>query len=280
MQEFTPQRATNGEDSRFAGDTRPTAVLQARRPSVVARLAREAPGALVASVVGATKVLIFALLGAALVVGSVLLLFRTVDPPGSMLILSQRLAGIEIDRTWTPLEDISPNLVRAVIASEDGAFCRHAGIDFVELEAALEKAIDRSDAIVRGASTITMQVAKNLFLSPARNLARKGVEMGLAVAIEATWSKRRILEIYLNIAEWGPGVFGAEAAARYHFGKPAARLTAAEAALLAVALPNPRVRRPARPGPGLLRLANTIEARVRSMGSGRVACVLPARGGA
>jgi monofunctional biosynthetic peptidoglycan transglycosylase len=274
MRKFTPQAASNGEGPRAAGDIRTGDPSQGRRPSAFARLVAEAPAALVTSVVAATKVLVASAAAVGVVVAAVLLLFRYVDPPGSMLMLGQWLSGTRIEQEWVSLDRISPNLVRAVIASEDGAFCRHAGIDFDELNAAMEDAIDRSDAIVRGASTITMQVAKNLFLAPTRSLARKGVEMGLAVAMEAAWPKRRILEIYLNIAEWGPGVFGAQTGAQHHFKKPAARLRASEAALMAVALPNPRLRRPGRPGPGLQRLATTIEARVRAMGPARVACVL------
>jgi monofunctional biosynthetic peptidoglycan transglycosylase len=162
---------------------------------------------------------------------ALVVLYRWVNPPVSMLMLGQTLAGTSIERTWVPLERVSPNLMRAVILSEDGAFCRHRGVDWSAIEEAIE-----SD---RGGSTITMQVVKNLFLWPSRSYVRKAIEIGLAYLVEVVWPKRRILEIYLNIAEWGDGVFGAEAAARTHFGKRASRLTAEEAALLAVALPNP-----------------------------------------
>ena len=117
-----------------------------------------------------------------------------------------------------------------------------------------------------------MQVVKNLFLWPSRSYVRKAIEIPLAYAIEAAWSKRRILEIYLNIAEWGPGVFGAEAAARYHFSKPALLLTPREAALLAVSLPNPFERQAGRPGPGTLRLADNLLLRMRAA-QGNAACV-------
>src|SRR6185436_4995918 len=122
-------------------------------------------------------------------------------------------------------------LQRAVIASEDGRFCQHHGVDWDEIEEAIERA---RDGIPRGGSTISMQVVKNLFLWPSKSYVRKALEFPLTFAIEMAWSKPRILEIYLNIAEWGPGVFGAEAAARYHFGKSAATLTPSQAALLAV----------------------------------------------
>jgi monofunctional biosynthetic peptidoglycan transglycosylase len=176
--------------------------------------------------------------------------YRWVDPPISALMLSQSLAGTPIERTWVPLERISPHLIRAVVLSEDAAFCRHHGVDWAALEEAIE-----SD---RGGSTITMQVVKNLFLWPSRSYVRKAIEIGLAYLVEAVWSKRRILEIYLNIAEWGDGVFGAEAAAHAHFDKRASRLTPGEAALLAVALPNPIERTPAAPSLATGRLASRL----------------------
>jgi monofunctional biosynthetic peptidoglycan transglycosylase len=197
----------------------------------------------------------------ALTVGVLLLimLYRWLDPPTSMLMLGQRLSGTPVHQRWVPLERISAYLSQAVILSEDARFCRHSGIDW----GALAEAIENShDGVARGGSTITMQVVKNLFLWPSRSYLRKALEFPLAYGVELAWSKRRILEIYLNIAEWGPGVFGAEAAARYHFRKPAAFLAPREAALLAVALPNPLQRRPGRPGPGLVLLANHLAMRM------------------
>jgi monofunctional glycosyltransferase len=190
-----------------------------------------------------------------------LLLYRWVDPPASTLMLSQRFAGTPTTQRWIPLERMSPNLVAAVIASEDGHFCRHHGVDWGELREAIESA---GDGLARGGSTISMQVVKNLFLWPSRSYVRKAIEIPLAYSIETLWSKRRILEIYLNIAEWGPGIFGAEAAARYHFRKPALLLTAREAALLAVSLPNPFERQAGRPGPGTLRLADNLLLRMKA----------------
>lgn len=235
-------------------------------------LASEVSHCLRIALIGGTKVLLLALVPIAILVASTLLLFKWVDPPGSMLMLGQRLQGNAIDHHWVALDDISPQLIRAVIMSEDGRFCTHRGIDLAELEAALAKAQGQGDEIVRGASTITMQVAKNLFLWPSRSYLRKGLEMALALAIERAWDKRRILEVYLNIAEWGPGVFGAEAGALYHFGKPAAGLTGREASLMAVALPNPIERNPARPGAGVRRLASIVESRMRVIGR-RSACI-------
>ena len=156
-----------------------------------------------------------------------------------------------------------------MILSEDGAFCRHRGVDWGELKEAIESA---NDGIARGGSTISMQVVKNLFLWPSRNYVRKALEIPLTYVIEAAWSKQRILEIYLNIAEWGPGIFGAEAAARYHFRKSASTLNPREAALLAVSLPNPFDRQAGRPGPGTARLADNLLLRMRA-GQGNTACV-------
>lgn len=225
------------------------------------------------SLVSGTLALLAALLLLTLAFLGALVVLRSVDPPGSMLMLAQRMDGRHITQSWVPLDQISNNLVRAVIVSEDGQFCRHLGVDFRELAAALEKA-ERGDE-VRGASTISMQVAKNMFLWPDRSYLRKALEIGMTLVMEQLWSKPRILEVYLNIAEWGPGIFGAEAAARHHFGKPASRLTEREAALLAAALPNPLERQSGRPSAQHQRLAAGVERRMRTFGA-RGAC-LPRR---
>jgi monofunctional biosynthetic peptidoglycan transglycosylase len=218
------------------------------------------------------KALRFAALGVVLLAGvmvGLIVLYRWLDPPTSTLMLGQRLAGTSITQHWVPLSRISPNLQVAVIMSEDAFFCRHSGIDWGALKEAVEGVADGG---ARGASTISMQVVKNLFLWPSRSYVRKALELPLAYAIEAAWSKRRILEIYLNIAEWGPGIFGAEAAARHHFGKSVLRLTPHEAALLAVSLPNPFEREAGSPGRGTLRLADNLLARMRSAQTS-VACI-------
>ncbi|HEX5958834.1 MAG TPA: monofunctional biosynthetic peptidoglycan transglycosylase [Hyphomicrobiaceae bacterium] len=209
-------------------------------------------------------------LSAALAIAVVALavLYRWVNPPLSTLMLGQSVAGTEIERRWVPLERISPNLLRAVVVSEDGTFCSHSGVDWHAIRDAVEDG--------RGGSTITMQVVKNLFLWPSRSYVRKAIEIGLAYLVDALWPKRRILEIYLNIAEWGDGVFGAEAAARTHFGKSAARLTAEEAALMAVALPSPIERAPGAPGAGTDRLAERLLTRMAASG-GALNCVRVSR---
>lgn len=191
--------------------------------------------------------------------------------PVSTLMLHDlvRLSGYE--RRWVAIEDVAPVLVRSVVMSEDGQFCRHRGIDWGELNSVVEDAM--SGEATRGASTIPMQTVKNLFLWNGRSFIRKLLELPLAVYFDLVLSKRRIMEIYLNIAEWGPGgLYGIEAAAQHHFGRPASKLTPRQAALLAVTLPNPNARNPAKPGPGLRRLAATIEGRAAKAGS-HVACL-------
>ena len=210
-----------------------------------------------------------AALGLVLLLATLIVLYRWVNPPSSMLMLAQRLGGTTITHHWQPLEHISSNLQLAVIVSEDGRFCRHRGVDWEELESAIDQSVD---GVARGGSTIAMQTVKNLFLWPAKSYVRKAIEIPSAYAVDATWSKRRLLEIYLNIAEWGPGIFGAEAAARYHFRKPASLLTAREAALLAVSLPNPFERRAGAPGPGTQRLAANLMLRMRAA-PGMARCV-------
>lgn len=200
--------------------------------------------------------------------------YRFVDPPGSMLMLQQWLSGQRIESTWVPIEEISPNVIRAVVASEDSRFCDHHGIDFEALAGAVS---DVGSGAARGASTISMQVVKNLFLWSSRSYMRKAVELPLTLLMETLWPKRRIMEVYLNIAEWGPGIFGIEAAAQTRFRKPARSLSAGEASRLAVALPNPRMRNPAKPGPGMQRLARVIQMRMRAAASVQTSCVLPRR---
>ena len=186
-------------------------------------------------------------------------LYRVFDPV-STLMLTRWVVGKRVERTTVPLERIAPVLPRTVIASEDGRFCSHFGIDLTELREAIEEADDLSE--VRGGSTITQQTAKNLFLWPGRSFVRKGLELPLALWMDLVLSKRRIMEIYLNIAEWGPnGEFGIEAGARRAFNKPAAQLSAGEAALLTVMLPNPKRRSARAPRPAVRRIAGIVQAR-------------------
>lgn len=201
------------------------------------------------------------LVALAIVFVALLLLYRFVPPP-STLMLGRWLTFRTVERDWVPLSQISPHLIRAVIASEDQRFCSHAGVDWGELNAVLQD----EDGPSRGASTLTMQTAKNLFLWPGRSYLRKGMELPMALAIDLAWPKRRVIEVYLNIAEWGDGIFGAEAAAQRHFGKPASRLTSAEAARLAGALPNPILRNPSRPSRALQAAAGRVQRRMNQLG--------------
>ena len=175
----------------------------------------------------------------------IVLPWRWLEPPESAFMMRSRAAGAEIHHQWVPWPAISPSLPIAVVAAEDQKFPEHRGFDTESIRSALEENGSKG----RGASTISQQVVKNLYLWPGRSWVRKGIEAYLTVFLETLWPKQRILEVYLNIAELGPGIFGAEAAAQGFFGKPASELTAREAALLAAVLPSPKRMSPARPSP-------------------------------
>jgi monofunctional biosynthetic peptidoglycan transglycosylase len=174
-------------------------------------------------------------------------LYRDLPPPATPLMLLRLAEGYGIAKAWRPLDDMSPFLIKAAIAGEDGKFCRHRGFDWDAIGAAWDR-YQSGRGGLRGASTISMQTAKNLFLWPGRDWLRKGLEAYFTVLIEGAWSKRRIIEMYLNIVEWGPGIYGAEAASRHYFRKSADRLSRAEAVRLAASLPDPLDRSPRRPG--------------------------------
>lgn len=201
-----------------------------------------------------------------------LVLLRYVDPPTSSVMLQHWLNGREVRQNWVPLARISPNLQRAVIVSEDANFCSHHGLDLGELAYVMRQAHQRGSLDVRGASTITMQVTRNLFLWQDKSLVRKALEIFIAPMMDFVWPKRRVLEVYLNIAEWGPGRFGAEAAAVYHFKRPASKLSQSQSALMAAALPNPKFRRPGAPNLTLRRKSRRLVSRARNHGSA-VACL-------
>lgn len=191
-----------------------------------------------------------------------------VGRPISALMAWRWISGSPVQRTWVDLKTMSPALPRSVVASEDAKFCSHRGIDWNSLQNAIEDAQDGE--VSGGGSTITQQVAKNLFLWPGRSVIRKGLEIPLAMWVDLVLSKHRILEIYLNIAEMGPsGQFGAQAGAEYAFNRPASNLSAREAALLAAILPNPVTRSARTPGPGVRRLAGTYMVRAQAAELGR-----------
>jgi monofunctional glycosyltransferase len=199
------------------------------------------------------------------------LAYRWITPPTSTLMLAQQVTGTTISRDWRPLDRISPNLARAVIMSEDAGFCGHRGVDWKELARVYEQSLDGGST--GGGSTLSMQVTKNLFLWPSKSYVRKAIEVPLTLLADRWWGKPRMLEIYLNVAEWGPGIFGAEAAARAYFKKSAAQLSETEAALLAVALPNPLQRNAANPSPLQRRLAANVQARMRT-GTSNARCLV------
>jgi monofunctional biosynthetic peptidoglycan transglycosylase len=174
-------------------------------------------------------------------------LIYAIVPPVSTLMASRWVTLRPLEHEPVSLGEISPALPLAVLTSEDSRFCEHRGVDWDALQTVIDAADE--DGPSRGASTIPMQTAKNLFLWPSRSYLRKGLELPIALYVDLIWSKRRMMENYLNIAEWGEGVFGVEAAARRYFRKSARDLTRREAALLATALPNPFRRNPGRPTP-------------------------------
>ena len=188
--------------------------------------------------------------------------------PVSTLMAWRYLTGAPVARPWIDFSAMSPSLPRSVVAAEDARFCGHHGVDWDALREVVDDAEDGE--VTRGGSTITQQVAKNLFLWPGRSFIRKGLELPLALWIDFVLPKQRILEIYLNIAELGPsGQFGAEAGAQYAFGRSAANLSPRESALLTATLPNPHRRSARNPGPGVRRLAATYVARAQSAGLAR-----------
>lgn len=217
---------------------------------------------------GLNRLLWRLVIGAALLSVSAVALLRWYPAPTSSFILQAQFADVgAVSHAWSDWQDISPHVAIAVIAAEDQTFPRHNGFDFHQIRSALRE--NESRQRPRGASTITQQVAKNLFLWPGRSYVRKALEAYLTLLIETLWPKRRILEMYLNVAELGPGVFGVHAASRRYFGKTPARLNAGEAALLAAVLPNPRRLRLETPSPYLRRRAQQIEEQVKRLGGVR-----------
>ncbi|MGG5287868.1 monofunctional biosynthetic peptidoglycan transglycosylase [Pseudomonas shirazensis] len=204
--------------------------------------------------------------------GSIVLVLalRWVPPPGTALMVERKVQSwfsgepIDLQRDWQPWQDISDDLKVAVIAGEDQKFASHWGFDIPAIQAAF--AHNERGGNIRGASTLTQQVAKNLFLWSGRSWFRKGLEAWFTALIELFWSKERILEVYLNSVEWGPGVFGAQAAARYHFGIDASRLTRQQAAQLAAVLPSPLKWNAGRPSTYVASRAGWIRRQMSQLG--------------
>jgi monofunctional biosynthetic peptidoglycan transglycosylase len=187
--------------------------------------------------------------------------YKWINPPITWLMARDAIAGRHVEHEWVALDAITRAVPRALIGAEDAQFCAHRGFDL----AAIEKAAmaNASGKRLRGGSTISQQVAKNAFLWPGRSYLRKGLEAWFTLLIEQIWGKQRIMEVYVNIVEMGPGIYGVEAASRHYFNKGAAQLTARQAARIATVLPNPVERDPTELRGKLRRKARAIEKRVR-----------------
>jgi monofunctional biosynthetic peptidoglycan transglycosylase len=192
------------------------------------------------------RILLFAITG--FLIGSLVLvaIYREVPPPVTPLMLIRRVEGYGIGKEWRSIDGISPNLVHAAMAGEDAKFCEHHGFDWDAIHAAWHRYEEGAHRL-RGGSTISMQTAKNVFLWPGRDWVRKAFEAYFTALIELAWGKERIIEVYLNVVEWGPGIYGAEAAAQFYFHKSASALGIDEATRLAAVLPDPLKWSPSRP---------------------------------
>ncbi|MGL4541267.1 MAG: monofunctional biosynthetic peptidoglycan transglycosylase [Polymorphobacter sp.] len=217
-----------------------------KRPSLITRLLRFAARALLLFV-GVTFVWALA--------------YRWINPPTTFLMLRDAVHGRHVEQQWVGLDAIAKAVPRAVIGAEDAGFCAHFGFDFAAMEAAMAR--NANSKKLRGGSTISQQTAKNVFLWPGRSYVRKGLEAWFTALIELTWGKPRIMEVYLNVIEMGPGIFGVEAAAQHFFNTSAAKLSPKQAARLAAILPQPIKRDAADPGRYTKRYARRIEKRIR-----------------
>ena len=203
------------------------------------------------------------------------LVYRFVPPPITILMVQRLLQGHGMDYRWRPITRISPALRQALVASEDQRFCEHHGFDLSAMEKAM-KANERRPDKLRGGSTISQQTAKNVFLWPGRSYVRKGIEAWYTVLIEAIWGKLRIMEMYLNVVEFGPGIYGAEAAAERFFHEDASQLTPAQSARLAAVLPKPLAWKVAAPGPYIARRSRRIGGAMGAVrADGLAACAAP-----
>lgn len=188
--------------------------------------------------------------------------YIVINPPVTILMM-QRPSKVE--RQWVNIDEISPNIIQAVVASEDNLFLSHSGFDFEQIKIAIEES-KRKNKPMRGASTISQQTAKNVFLWNGRSYLRKGLEVWYTFLIETFWSKERIMEVYLNVIEYGDGIYGIEAASQHYFNRSAKKLTKHQSALIAAALPNPLKRNPAHPTKYLNRRANKIMRLMNNIG--------------
>lgn len=198
--------------------------------------------------------------------------------PGTLLMVQRTVEGEGWRHEWISIDEVPFTLFAAIVAGEDNNYCFHQGVDWTALAKAVKEVERGKRDQARGASTLSMQVAKNLLLWPGRDLIRKGLELTYVNWIEALWSKRRILEVYVNIVEWGPGIYGVEAASRSLFGVPAAKMTERQAALLAAVLPNPREWNAGNPGPYVKQRASELQQRARDLvAAGYLDCMKPGK---
>lgn len=200
---------------------------------------------------------------------ALLLTLRFVPPPTTAFMLQ---SPYPVTQQWISIEQLPPHVPLALVAAEDQRFPQHFGVDWTEVKQALQQYDDGGG--LRGASTISQQTAKNLLLWPGRSMVRKGLEAVLAVSLELIWGKKRILEVYLNIAEFGPGIYGIEAASQHYFAKTASKLSRNEAARLAVLLPSPRRRNPNQLTPFLQQRVSWVEQQMRQLGAGYLKPIL------
>ena len=201
-------------------------------------------------------------------------ILRIVPPPITELMVQRLIQGYGLNYQWRSLSQISPDLAEAAVASEDARFCSHHGFDFQAMQAAMRHNERRPNGKVKGGSTISQQTAKNVFLWPGRSYVRKGIEAWYTVLIETLWGKRRIMEVYLNVVEFGPGIYGAQAASQHYFHVDAARLSAAQAAHLIAVLPKPLSWRVAAPGAYVARRSRRIDGAIGTVrDDGLAGCV-------
>lgn len=230
-----------------------------------------------------TAVLIYTLFFITFTPITLAIIYRYVPVPLTPLMVIRLFEGYPLHKDWVPLSQISPNLRHSVIAAEDNLFCQHDGFDWKSINKAFDAWQARMDGEepdgkpLKGGSTISQQTAKNVFLIPNRSIFRKAVEMPLTMLIEKLWPKQRILEVYLNVAEFGPGIYGAEAAARHHFKTSARKLTRQQAAQLAAILPLPLKWSAKKPGPYVSRRSKSIVRRTYQLGPTYLGCTTPLR---
>ncbi len=220
---------------------------------------------------GVVKTL-FLIIFAMLLLPYFMVLVYSFIPPISMPVIGSALSFQETHWRWRSIDDISPSLPRAIISAEDGRFCEHKGVDWEALEKSYKR-YEKRGKLKHGASTINMQIAKNLFYWPLPTMLRKPLEIPMALWIDMIWSKQRVIEVYMNIAQFGKGVYGAEAAAEYYFDKTADELNSGESARLASILPSPMKRNAARPSRYVKKYSGSIRARAAKTGGKYIACI-------